>query len=69
MILKANYLGKALTATSTSKKISTSSSTSESGVSEGGNVAGGDAATLTEWTPQLKSTGSVCTIGSMAKTH
>lgn len=65
----SNYPGKVLTATSTSKNMSTSSSTSDSGVSEGGNVAGGDAATLTECTPQLNSTGSVCTIGSMAKTH
>lgn len=58
-----------LAVTSTPKKISTNSSTSESGVSEGGNLAGGEAAALTEWAPQLKSTGSVCTIGSMAIAH
>lgn len=51
---------------STPKKMSTNSSPSDSGDFEGGNVAGGEAAALTEWAPQLKGIGSVCTIGSMA---
>lgn len=54
---------------STPKNMSTNSSTSDSGVTEGGNVAGGVAAALTEWAPQLKGMGSVCTVGSMAIVH
>lgn len=63
-----DYLVNVLTATPIPKKISASPSTSNSGDSEGGNVAGGEAPSA-EWAAPLNSTGSVCTMGNMVTDH